>query len=365
MQITVHDDNRLVLHQGPWGLRAMGVLFAALGFGVLWYITRGHLGEHNAWVAVAVGGSFGVAGLAMAILAGDFLCTFDKSAGTVTIQHRRLVQPGTDSFAWSQISDAALERTMMTTGNGRQQTPVYRPVFVMKNGTRTPWTEVYTSDLKRQANCVAAVRSFTGWHALADQARDADAAAVQRAASGARTARALLFPIIGIFVVAGLGIYAQQVRRYLTWQPVRARITTTSLVSSSTQDGSQTYRPVVWYGYHRPQGDIVLATGTTIITMSSSYNWAEGIRRQFRVGDSVTAYINPSSPSEGYLIHRLSWFPLIFVAIPLLMGALVAHALRYGQQGLTLAGAEHVPILDGEGMTLPTLTPAQAAHPAG
>ena len=73
--------------------------------------------------------------------------------------------------------------------------------------------------------------------------------------------------------------------------------------------------------------------------MSSTSNWAEGLRRQFPVGDSVTAYTNPSSPSEGYLIHRLSWFPLIFVAIPLLMGALVAHALRYGQQGLTLAGA--------------------------
>jgi len=44
---------------------------------------------------------------------------------------------------------------------------------------------------------------------------------------------------------------------------------------------------------------------------------------------------------------------------------LVAHALRYGQQGLTLAGAEHVPIVVGDGMALPTLTPAQAAHPAG
>ena len=365
MQITVHDENRLVLHQGPWGLRAMGVLLAALGFGMLWYITRGHLGEHNAWVAVVVGGSFGLAGLAMTILAGDFLCTFDKGARTVTVQHRRLVKPGTDSYAWSDISDAALEKTMMSSGSGHQQTPVYRPVFVMKDGARAPWTAVYTNDLTRQANCVAAVRAFTGWHALPDESRDADAAAVQRAASGVRTARALLFPIIGLFVIVGLGLYAQQLRRYLTWQPVRVRITTTALASSSNQDGSLSYRPVIWYAYHRPQGDIVLATGTTILTMSSSHAWADGLRRQFPVGDSVTAYIDPARPSSGYLIHELSWFPLIFVAIPLLMGVFVANALRNGQQGLALVGAEHVPILVGDGVSLPTLTPAQAAHPTG
>lgn len=362
MQITVHDENRLVLHQGPWGLRAMGVLFAALGSAVLWYITHGHLGEHNAWVAVVVGGSFALAGLSMAVLAGDLLCTFDKSSRTVTIQHRRLVKPGTDTFAWSDISDTAIEKTMMSTNNGRQRTPVYRPVFVMKDGTRTPWTAVYTGDLKPQANCVAAVRAFTGWHALPDESRDTDAAAVQRATSGARTTRRILFPIIGLFVLVGLGIYVQQARRYFSWPSVRARITMSELASSSDQNGGTSYRPVVWYAYRRPQGDIVLATGTTIITMSSSYRWAEGIRQRFPVGDSVTAYINPAGPSEGFLIRQLSWFPLVFVAIPLLMGALVGHALQYGQQSLTLVGAEHVPILDDDSRGMPALAPSQAAH---
>lgn len=356
MQITVHDDNRLVLHQGPWGLRAMGVLFAALGFGILWYITHGHLGEHNAWVAVVVGGSFGMAGLAMVVLAGDLLCTFDKGTHTVTLRHRRLVQPGTDTYAWSDISDAALEKTMMSTDRGNQRTPVYRPVFVMKDGTRTPWTSVYTGDLKRQGNCVAAVRAFTGWHALPDTSREADAAAIQKAAAGVRNTRRILFPLLAIFVLAGAGISVQQLRRYLTWEPVRARITTSELTTSSGDNGSTTYRPVVWYAYRRPQGDIVLATGTTIIPMSSSYSWAEALRRRFTVGDSVTAYINPASPSQGFLIRQLSWFPLVFVAIPLLMGACVGHALRFGQQSLTLVGAEHVPILDADGMEIQTPT---------
>ena len=360
MQITVHDDNRLVLHQGPWGLRAMGVLFAALGFGILWYITHGHLGEHNAWVAVVVGGSFGLAGLAMAVLAGDLLCTFDKPTRTVTIRHRRLVQPGTDTYAWSDISDVALEKTMISSGRGNQQSPVYRPVFVMKDGTRTPWTAVSTGDLKGQGNCVAAVRAFTGWHALPDETGAADAAAIQRAAASLRTGRVLIFPFIGIFVLVGALLYVSQIKRYVTWQPVRARIVTSSIASSSGNNGT-VYRPAISYAYHYRDG-VVIATGTTILNMSSSYSWAEGIRNRYRVGDSVTAYVDPVSPSEGFLLHQLSWFPLVFVVFPLLMGVGVSHAMTRSQLGLTLAGAEHVPIVDGTGMVQPALTPAQAAH---
>ncbi|HTL96447.1 MAG TPA: DUF3592 domain-containing protein [Gemmatimonadaceae bacterium] len=360
MQITVHDENRLVLHQGPWGLRGMGILFAALGFGVLWYITHGHLGEHNAWVAVVVGGTFGLTGLAMTVLAGDLLCTFDKTSRTVTIQHRRLVQPGTDTYAWSDISDAALEKSMMSSGRGNQQTPVYRPVFVMKDGTRTPWTAVSTGDLKQQGNCVAAVRAFTGWHSLPDATSAADSAAIQRAAAALRKARVLMFPIIGIFVLVGAMMYLSQVKRYLTWQPVRARIVTTSIASSSGDNGT-VYRPVVSYAYPYRDG-VVIATGSTILKMSSSYRWADGIQQRYRVGDNVTAYINPANPSEGFVVRELSWFPLLFVALPLLMGVLVAHATKNGQQGLTLAGTEHVPILDADGMRIPTLTPGQAAH---
>lgn len=360
MQITVHDDTRLVLHQGPWGLRAFGVMFAALGGVVLWYITHGHLREHNAWVAVVVGGMFALAGLAMAVLAGDLLCTFDRGTHTATIQHRRLVQPGTETYNWSDISDAALEKSMMQTNQNSAPSPVYRPVFVMTNGTRVPWTPLSTSDLKTQGNCVAAVRAFTGWHALPDAPRAADTAAIQRAAAGVRTARIFMFPFLAIFIVVGASLYISQVKRYLNWQPVRARIVRTDITSSSSNDTGTVYRPVISYAYQRGAG-IVIATGTTIIKISSSYSWADKIRQRYRVGDSVTAYINPVSPSEGYLTHELSWFPLVFIVGPLVMGVIVAFAGRNGQQGLTLAAAEHVPILDAGAATIPSLTPTQPA----
>lgn len=361
MQITVHDDTRLVLHQGPWGLRAFGVMFAALGGVVLWYITHGHVGEHNAWVAVVVGSMFALAGLAMAVLAGDLLCTFDKSTRTATLQHRRLIHPGTETYNWSDISDAALEKSMMQTNQNGAPTPVYRPVFVMPNGTRVPWTAVSTGDLKRQGNCVAAVRAFTGWHALADAPRAADTAAIQRAAAGLRAVRMLMFPFLGIFIVVGASMYISQVKRYLTWPPVQARIVRTDITSSSSNDNGTVYRPVISYAYQRG-GSTVIATGTTIITISSSYGWADKIRERYRVGDSVTAYIDPVSPSDGYLTHELSWFPLIFVVGPLILGLLIAFAGQNGQQGLTLVAADHVPILDAGSSSSPTLAPSQAAH---
>lgn len=364
MQITVHDENRLVLHQGPWGLRAMGVLLAALGGIVLWFITHGHLHEHNAWVAVVVGGAFLLTGLAMAVLAGDLLCTFDKTAHTVTIQHRRLVQPGTDTYAWNDIADAALERSIMSTGRGTQQTPVFRPVFVMKDGTRVPWTPVSTGDLRSQANCVAAARAFAGWHALPDAQQAADAAAIRRAAAGVRTTRLLLFPILGIFIAVGVGLCASQVKRYLTWQPVRARIVSTGVASSTGEGGGTVYRPDVEYAYHRG-GEIIIARGIAIYNLSSSYDWANRISQRYRVGDSVTAYIDPLSPSDGFVIRELSWSPLVFVLGPLLIGLLIVRVSRNGQRALALVGAEHVRILDDSNSGLSTLTPSRSQLAAG
>ncbi len=106
----------------------------------------------------------------------------------------------------------------------------------------------------------------------------------------------------------------------------------------------------------------MIATGTTIINISSSYSWADEIRQRYRVGDSVTAYVNPVSPSEGYLTRELSWFPLIFVVGPLLMGLVVSVAAKNGQQGLTLIADDDVPILDAGAATRPTITPANPAH---
>lgn len=361
MQITVHDENRLVLHQGPWGLRAFGVLFAALGGGILWYITHGHLAEHNAWVAVVVGGSFGLAGLAMAVLAGDLLCTFDRPTHSVSIRHRRLVQPGTETYDWSSISDAALEKSIIRANRNEAPTPVYRPVFVMKDGTQVPWTPVFTGDLARQGNCVAAVRAFTGWHTLPDEPRISDAAAIQQAAAGVRRLRVFLFPFLGIFVVVGGLLYATQVKRYITWQPVSARIVSADMMSSADNDNGTTYRPLISYAYDHG-GTTLIATGTTIITMSSSYRWADAIRQRYPVGKRVTAYIDPANPSQGFVVRELSWFPLIFVIIPLIFGLIVSYSAKDGQRGLTLASAEHVPILGGEPIAARILTPSQPAH---
>ena len=82
-----------------------------------------------------------------------------------------------------------------------------------------------------------------------------------------------------------------------------------------------------------------------------------GIRARFPVGDSVTAYINPASPSQGFLIHQLLLFPLAFVGLPLLLGVFLSYAFKNAQQGLSLAAAERVPILDATNIGPPVGQP--------
>lgn len=346
MQITAHDDRRLVIHQGPWGLRFMGLIFAVMGGGVVW-IVWGQRGAHNAWVGLVVGGIFALVGVAMLLLAGDVLCIFDKSTRSTTIQRRGLFSANTSIYAWSDIQDVALERSVVRTGDHGRTSTVFRPVFVMKNGAHAPWLSVSTGNLGPQLNCVAAARSFGGWHALPDEQLATDADAARRAAAAARTGRLLAIPFLAIFAIVGSLLYIQQVRHYLTWQPTPARITSVR-VDEVRGDKGTTYRPAISYVYQRA-GATLAASGATILNVSSSYRWADGIRRRYRVGDSVTAYIDPTNTARGFVVRELSWFPLVFVAAPLLMAPLLLTATGQAQRGLKLAAAEHVPFVTPAG----------------
>lgn len=360
MQIAAHDNTRLVIHQGPWALRLMGALFAIIGAGVLWLITHGHIHDHNAWVAVVVGLAFAIAGCAMALGANDLLFVFDKGTRMVTIRRRGLFAARTEQYRWSDIQDVALERSIMPASRGQQSTPCYRPVFMMREGGRVPWMSISTSDLKPQATCVAAVRAFTGWHVLsdADQARDTSAA--RKAASSTRAVRYLFAPFLAIFILLGGYLYAQQWQRYLSWIPTRAVIVSSSVTAVSSSKGGYTYRPDIGYRYNSPQGPII-AFGSTILQMSSSYAWASRVVDRYRPGATVTAYIDPVHPSAGFLERHVSSVPLIFVFGPLAVMMLVLFANGRAQQGIDLVGAAHVPIIPA---SMSPIGPRAAATPS-
>ena len=68
------------------------------------------------------------------------------------------------------------------------------------------------------------------------------------------------------------------------------------------------------------------ATGVTVIRVSSSYKWAESLCRRYAHGVVVTAYIDPTNPSAGYLEHRFGFLPLWFLLGGILLRTMSAAA---------------------------------------
>jgi hypothetical protein len=343
VQLIAHDDHRLVIHQGPWALRFMGALLVFVGAAVLVFICSGHLGEHNAWVAVVVGGVFALVGLAMTLGARDVLCTFDRGRRDVTLRARGLFGAATHIYAWKDIDDVALEKSTMSDGRNGPSTTTFRPVLVMHGGTRVPWTQVLTGDQASQAACVAAARAFGGWHALPVDAKPAHADAVRKAVAEARRVRYIAAPLLGLFVVVGVALLWQQWRRYEMWRPTRVVITA-ARVDVVRGNKGDSYRPAIAYRYVDATG-AHHAAGATILSMSSSASWAAGIANRYTVGDSATAYIDPGNPDRGFVERKMSWVPLIAVVFPLLAGALIVHALNWQTRQAELPGSADVPIL--------------------
>jgi hypothetical protein len=120
--------------------------------------------------------------------------------------------------------------------------------------------------------------------------------------------------VLGNIFLAFFGLIAVwvggvEIDRLMTWPAVQATIVASDVQAVQGGRHSVGYRPVVSYSY-RVDGRQYQATGVTVITLSSSWKWAQSLSHQFRRGATVTAYINPSNPSAGYLVHRFSLLPV-------------------------------------------------------
>jgi len=119
--------------------------------------------------------------------------------------------------------------------------------------------------------------------------------------------------LLGIAAIIGAWIGGVEVDRLMTWRPVQATVIATDV--QAVQGGSRSgvgYVPVVRYSY-QVNGRQYESIGVTVIRLSSSWKWAESVRTRFAPGATVTAYINPSNPSAGFLVRWFSLLPLWFL----------------------------------------------------
>lgn len=344
MQVTQRTDNCLALHEGPWAFRGLGAILAGLGFGALFAVLDGHGHEHNAWVGVVVGSLFGIIGLGMEIGASDRRVVIDKSAGSVRMEWRRLFGTTRRTLAMADIQDIALERSLGPQ-SGSAATWCYRMTFILKDGSRVPWTRVLTGDYGTQATCVAAVRSFAGWNALAAAEPPRGVTTATQVASIPPRRRNILIAIPLLFSLLGFYLLGLEAYRFHAWRPVTATIVSTGIATETSSRNGSSYRPTLVYRYG-PDDAPIIASGATVLSLAASYQWADGIITTYPRGATVTARINPANRTQGFVDPRMLWFPLVFVSVPSILIVIFAYSDHWTRRQVALTTDLRVPLLD-------------------
>ncbi len=367
MQIVEQTSDRLVIRQGAWSARLFGIGFALFGGGALaGLIWGGHAKDHGVWVAWVVCGAFTVVGVAIAVTASNRQIIFDRTRKVAQLmQTGGIAAAKVTEVQFSEVRDIALESSTMLNGRTRASS-AYRIVFVLRDGSRLPWTTMLTSDIGTQAACAAAARAFGGWDAAAARSGAAPTEVARPTpAPGSVPIRATprnvpttlpssrspavqnlgcVMAFLGLFAAAGASGVVVELERLATWRAVPAVILDSHVDAVRGSKGGTSYKPVVTYSY-RVEGASYTSATATVIPESRSWTWASGISNRYRPGSHVTAYVDPGNARKAYLVNQFSGTPLVFVIIPLVFATLVSVSVGWQRRQTSLAAAVAIPIL--------------------
>lgn len=124
------------------------------------------------------------------------------------------------------------------------------------------------------------------------------------------------FGIICFFLTIGALPSILQYNTIHSYKPVQAIIESSKTVKyqSGNSRVSYLFEPLVVYSY-RVKGREYISSRVfpRRMRMKGDFEWAREIRYSFRKGNSVTAYYNPSSPSDALLIKRYSFTPFLWL----------------------------------------------------
>jgi hypothetical protein len=364
MHIAQEAPGRLVLRESPWGVRAAGVLLAALGASVLLMVIVGGHGagpaDANVWVAYVVGGAFATCGLAAALAAADYRLEFDAAAAAVQVIRRGAMGTTRTAYGFESIRDIGLEVSAM--GRGSRWSGLYRSVFVLRDGSRVPWTGAATGDVGSQARCVAKARAFGGWDHRAPSTstttRPTPLTAMPATSYPGEPPRfgrpprmqnaRLVGGVLGAFALVGVVMMVVEAERLIRWRPVPAVVQASAVQAARGNKGSTSFRPVVTYAY-AVRGQRYTSTQVNVLAVSKSYGWAQSMSTRFVPGAPTTAYVSPDDPASAYLVHEVSLLPLCITLIPAVFGGVFLLATRWNDRQSELARGVNVPILAAPG----------------
>jgi hypothetical protein len=350
MQVVLQTPSELVVHDGRWFSALMGAIVSATGGGFMWLRwthPTGWSGNAGPWLVYVVGTVFVLVGGMILWNSADRRYVIDRSAKTVRIVVQRLAHQQTTFLAFKDIDDIALEQSAgMNTGSNSSSpsSPTWRVVFLMKDGSRVPWTPYSTNAFASQESCAAAMRAFGGWTGNPEHQAQPAIATPALISHPVATNWGCLAAFLSIFVAVGIGIFSLEVYRIATWHPVAATVISSDVGTVKGNKGNS-YKPVVVYSY-RYEGAQYQASAVTPISISAGQNWAQSIASRYHPGDATTAYVNPDNPYNAYLFRQVSLMPLIFVFIPVLFGLLFGWIVRVQRDQVQLAEKHLVPVVN-------------------
>jgi hypothetical protein len=348
MQVVLQTPSELVVHDGRWTTAFMGAIFTAAGGGFMWLRwthPAGWSGNGGPWVVYVVGTAFVLIGILIFWFSADRRFVVDRGAHTVSIIVQRLVHRTTTLLAFKDIDDVALEQSAGVSSNSNAtSSPTWRVVFLMKDGSRIPWTPYSTSARESQETCAAAVRTFGGWAGNPEHQVAPTTPTPAILSHPVATNWGCLAAFLSIFVAIGLGLFSLEVYRVLSWRPVSARVVLSGVTAVPGNKGTS-YKPVVEYDYTY-DGQPYRAYGVTPITISASQSWANGIADSYHPGDIITAYVSPDHPNNAFLLRKVSLMPLIFVLFPVGFGLLFSWIIRVQRRQVVMAEKHLVPVVD-------------------
>ena len=349
MQVVLQTPSQLVVHDGRWTTVLMGAIFSAMGGGVMWLRwthPTGWSGNGGAWVVYVVGSAFVAVGILILWLSADRRFVIDRATHTVSIIVQRLVHRQITLLPFRDIDDVALEQTAgMSSNSNATSSPTWRVVFLMKDGSRFPWTPYSTGARESQETSAAAARAFGGWAGNPEQQVQPVTATPALISHPVATNWGCLAAFLGIFVAAGLGIFGVEVYRVAMWRPVSASVISSDVGTVRGSKGGISYKPVVGYSYTY-DGIQYSSYAVTPIDISAGEGWARSMAARYRPGSIATAYVNPGHPASAFLVREPSLMPLLFVVIPVLFGLLFSWIIRVQRRQVQLAAKHLVPVVN-------------------
>jgi hypothetical protein len=355
MQVVLQTPSQLVVHDGRWTTVLIGAVLGALGGGVMWLQWThpgGGSGNGGPWVVYVVGSMFVAASLLVFWFSADRRYVIDRAAHMVTIVVQRLVHRQTTLLPFKDIDDVALEQSAgISTGSNRAGSPTYRVVFLMKDGSRVPWTPYSTSARESQETSAAAVRAFGGWAGNPEHQVQPVTATPALISHPVATHWGCLASILALFIAPGLGLFGLEVYRIAMWRPIAARVISSDVGSVRGAKGGVSYKPVIRYTYTY-DGIPYSSYGVTPIDISASEAWARSIVARYHPEAVTTAYVDPGNPASALLVREPSLIPLVFVVIPVLLGLLFSWVIHVQRRQVQLAEKHLVPVVNAMSLQL-------------